>query len=282
MRASIRDAIGRFIERDGTTHVRAFAYQSVFVVVSGFIGLVGLAGVLDWPELRATVQEQATSIAPGPASRLLQEAAQRGASGSTSAAVIGLAAALTAGTLAMAQLQRSANRLCDVTDDGPALRRYLLAFVLAGTAGVLLVVGGLVLGAGRSIATGVGLDASAAMAWSIARWPIGLATAGAGILVLYRVLTPGKPSGRDVFAGTLVALSLWAVFTTFLGVYLSLSSQPSRTYGPLLAVIALLLWSALTSLALHLGIAVIAARTRGPAERTVRVPESAQVSRRVF
>jgi hypothetical protein len=37
-----RSSVKRFREADGTSHVRALAYQSMFVLLSGFIGLVGL------------------------------------------------------------------------------------------------------------------------------------------------------------------------------------------------------------------------------------------------
>jgi uncharacterized BrkB/YihY/UPF0761 family membrane protein len=46
------------------------------------------------------------------------------------------------------------------------------------------------------------------------------------------------------------------VFSLALGLYFSVSS--SAAYGSLLSVIALLLWSSLSSLALHLGLAVTA------------------------
>ncbi len=75
------DVIRRFRDADGTSHARALAYQTVFITLSGFIGLVGLASVLGLGEIRRTVQHLATSVAPGPSSRLLQEAAQQGASG---------------------------------------------------------------------------------------------------------------------------------------------------------------------------------------------------------
>jgi uncharacterized BrkB/YihY/UPF0761 family membrane protein len=274
-----RDAVARFIEHDGTSHARALAYQSAFVLMSGFIGLIGLASVLNWAQLRATVEAQAERLAPGPGAALLQEAAQHGASGAGTAALVGIVAALAGGTLAMAQLERSANRLSDIDRDRPALSRYVLSFVLAISAGAPLVIGGLIVGSGKSIAHGAGLEGAAATAWSIARWPLGAAIAGAGIFVLYRVLVPGRPSTRDLVVGTGVALALWVTFTALLGLYLSLGSQSSHTYGPLLAVIALLLWSALTSLALHLGIALIAERTQASGDRTVRLPDSATTGR---
>jgi uncharacterized BrkB/YihY/UPF0761 family membrane protein len=273
------DAVTRFIEHDGTSHARALAYQFAFVLMSGFIGLIGLASVLNWAQLRATVEEQAERLAPGPGARLLQEAAQHGASGAGTAAFVGILAAMTGGTLAMAQLERSANRLSDVDRDRPALARYVLSLGLAVSSGALLVIGGLIVGSGKSIAHGAGFEGAAATVWSIARWPLGAATAGAGIFVLYRVLVPGRPSTRDLMVGSAVALALWVAFTAALGLYLSVGSQSSHSYGPLLAVIALLLWSALTSLALHLGIAVIAERTHASGDRTLRLPDSATTGR---
>jgi YihY family inner membrane protein len=276
-----RAVVHRFREADGTSHVRALAYQSAFVMISGFIGVVGLASVLGWSALRATVRELATRVAPGSSGRLLQEAVQQGSSGGTTATVIGLGAALVAGTLAMAQVERSAARLHDVTRDRPVVQRYALAAALAITAGVLLVVGGLVIGAGTSIATGVGWSGDAETVWAVVRWPIGLAIAGAGIALVYRAVVPGTAAARSILTGTAVALVLWAAFTALLGLYLSIGSTSSRTYGPLLSVIAMLLWAAATSLALHLGLAVIAEHrsAASPGQDRVDVPESSVMSR---
>ena len=146
-----RSSAKRFREADGTSHVRALAYQSMFVLLSGFIGLVGLASAFDLPRVRAIVEQMADTLAPGPSGRLLREAARQGANGGTTAMVLGLLAALLAGTLAMAQVERSANRLAGGSEDRPPARRYGVAFVLALSAGVLLAAGGLALAGGRAI-----------------------------------------------------------------------------------------------------------------------------------
>lgn len=263
----IREIAARLRQADGTSHVRALAYQSAFVMMSGFVGLIGLSTVLGLEQLRATVQELSASLLPGEAGRLLQETVQRGANGGATAAVVGLGAALTSGTLAMAQLLRSAERLHGIQDDGELLRRYGRALLLALTAGVALVLGGLAIGAGRSIATGLGFEGGAATAWEFARWPIGLALVAAAIALIVRVASPGKPSRRDILAGSSAAVILWVAFTALLGVYLSIGSDSQSAYGPLLSVIALLLWAAATSLALHLGLALVAER-RSPAPST--------------
>jgi YihY family inner membrane protein len=244
-------------EADGLSHVRALAFQSMFVLLSGFIGLVGLASAFDLPRVRGIVEEMAATLSPGPSGRLLQEAARQGATGGTTALVFGLLAALVAGTLAMAQVERSANRLAGRSEDRPVWQRYGVAFTLAVSAGVLLAAGGLALVGGRAISRGLGWEGTALTVWNVARWPVGVAVAAVGIYVLFRTAPRERVgSSAALAAGTTVAVVLWFVFSLALGLYFSVSS--SAAYGSLLSVIALLLWSSLSSLALHLGLAVTA------------------------
>lgn len=276
--STIVGATRRLSEADGTSHVRALAYQSAFVMISGFVGLVGLASLLDWEQLRTIVQEMALRVTPGSSGRLLQEAARQGSEGGATAAVIGLGAALVSGTLAMAQIERSAHRLHDISVDPPALRRYGRALVLAVTAGSALVAGGVTIGGGRSIATGFGWQGSAATVWEVARWPLGFALAGGAIAVILWVVSPGRPPAGDLGAGVLTSLVMWAVFTALLGAYLAVSADSDNPYGSLLTVIAMLLWSAATSLALHLGLSVVAQRSGAvQPDGRIRLPESSPV-----
>lgn len=265
----------RFVDADGTTHVRALAYESILIVLSGFIAVIGLASLLDAEWFRGGVVELGRAIAPGPAGRLVGEAAERGGHAGTSAAVFGLAAAFATGTLAMAQVERSANRIAGISEDRPPVRRYVVAALLAATVGVLLGLGGLLLGAGRAIASGVGWADEAETVWSIARWPIGLIGVALAVSLLFRV-APRRPLGppRAILAGSLVAVVLWASFTALLSIYFSI--QTGSAYGSLLSIVALLIWSMLTSLALHLGLAtaceLAAPRHRdGTGARTTRV-----------
>lgn len=267
-----KETMERFRDADGASHARALAYQFAFVMLSGFIGLVGLASVLDIGAVRRTVQSMATTISPGPSGRLLEEAARQGAQGAGTAALFGLGAALVAGTLAMAQAQRSANRMLGDDDDGPRAEHYGRALALAISAGLLLIVGGLVLIGGASLAKGFGWTGSAGDAWNVLRWPIGIAIVAGGLFLLFRRAprrTLEDPGAR--IAGAAVAVALWIVFSLLLSLYFAVGAG-SRTYGPLLAVIALLLFAGATSLALHLGFAMTA--TLVGASSTVRVPES--------
>ncbi|MQB01732.1 MAG: hypothetical protein GEU78_15830 [Actinobacteria bacterium] len=270
-----RSSVKRFGEADGTSHVRAVAYQSMFVLLAGFIGLVGLASAFDLSRVRGIVEQMADTLSPGPSGQLLGEAARQGAEGGTAAMVFGLLAALLAGTLAMAQVERSANRLAGRPDDRPFAKRYGIAFVLALSAGVLLAAGGLALAGGRAVSEGLGWEDAALTVWSVARWPLGVAVAAVGIYLLFRTAPRERIKSRAALAaGTATAVALWFLFSLVLGLYFSLSSNAA--YGPLLSVIALLLWSSLSSLALHLGLAVTVELAIGESrsERIVRLPES--------
>jgi uncharacterized BrkB/YihY/UPF0761 family membrane protein len=264
-----RAAIDRFRAADGASHTRALAFQTMFVAISGFIGFIGLVSVLHLPALRATVTSLASRLAPGPSGKLLQEAAKQGATSGGTAMFFGLAAALVAATLAMIQVERSANRLWGLREDRPTGQRIGRALVLAVSAGILLAIGGLVLGAGRSIGHGAGWTGTAGTIWAVLRWPLGILIAAAGTYLVFRWAPRERArSQRAEVVGAAVALALWVIFTALLGVSLSMGSS-SATYGPLLAIVALLLWSALSSLALHLGLAVTAA-TDGASGEPVR------------
>lgn len=248
------DALERFVEADGATHVRALAFESAFLILSGYIGVVGLASVLDAEVVRGVVQQLGRTISPGPAGRLLVEAAEQGVKGGATAAIVGLAAALGSGTLAMAQVERSANRLAGSNEDRPVVRRYVVAVALAATVGLLFLLGALMLGGGRALPSGLGWTDEFARVWSFVRWPVGVAIVALAVTLLYR-FAPRARLGprRAVVGGSVVAVIMWVAFTGLLSLYFSFSS--SSPYGPLLAIIALLVWSMLSSLALHLGIA---------------------------
>jgi membrane protein len=201
----------------------------------------------------------ARSFAPGESGRLLQETIRQGSSEGATAAVVGLIAASTAGTLALAQLERSANRLAGSNDDRPGVRRYLVAARLALTVGVLLVVGTLVAIGGGAVSRGFGWTGTVETTWGIARWPIGAALVLLATYLLFRRVPRERVGARgEVFGGALVSLALWIAFSAVLALYFAVRSDAGENpYGPLLAVIALLLWSMLSSLAFHLGMSTV-------------------------
>jgi YihY family inner membrane protein len=251
-------AVHRFIEADGTSHTRALGYQTFLMVLSGFIGLIGLASSLHVAELRSIVEHLAIRLAPGPSGRLLRSAAQQGAHGGTTALVVGLGAAVGTGTLAMSQIQRSANRFYGLGDDPPPLKKYGVALLLVLSVGVLLAMGGLLMASGEAIGGGFGWSGGARTVFDVVRWILGPLMVLGATWLLFRIAPHERwTSPAAQLAGVLVAVVLWIVFT--LGLALDLSTTTSsRTYGSLLSIVGLLVWSGLSALALHLGLATTA------------------------
>jgi YihY family inner membrane protein len=274
--------IRRFLRADGMSHSRALAYETMLVVFSGFIGLLGVASLLDFEQIRGTVTELGRALSPGPSGELFRDAAASGARHATTAAAVGLAGAAFAGTIAMAEIERTGNRIAGLERDRRLVFRYVMAFVLAVTVGLVFVAGGMALGAGRAIPTGFGWSDELRGVWSVVRWPAGVLVIGVAILLLFRFAPKARlGSMRSLLAGTVVALVLWVAFTGLLSLYFSLASD-SSPYGPLLSIIALMLWSMLGSLALATGMATAAELSearRPPEEKPVTPPGSPERDR---
>src|SRR5262245_41760051 len=185
----------------------------MLVMISGFIGLLGLASLLNVEEIRGVVLELGRGLAPGPSGELLQEAARSGARHATTAAIFGLAAAAIGGTIALAQVERTGNRLAGSDRDRRLVPRWVIAFVLALTVGLVFAAGGMALGAGRAIPTGTGWSDELRGAWSVARWPVGVIVVSLAILLMFR-FAPRSRLGpwRSLISGTVVAVVLWVGF----------------------------------------------------------------------
>jgi uncharacterized BrkB/YihY/UPF0761 family membrane protein len=271
------DVVRRLRAADGTSHVRALAYQTMFVILSGFVGLIGLARVLDIEQLRGVVTQFARSLMPGPSSRVIEQALQQGAQRGATAAVIGLGAAVGAGTFAMAQLERSANRLAMSDEDRPGVRRYAAAAILSVSVGTLFLLAALLLAGGGALARGLGWGEGVVTTWTVLRWPLGLVLVVAAVAAAFRFAPRERLRSRGlVTAGTVVAAVSWAGFTALLAGYFAIRGDGDDPYGPLLGIIALLLWSMLTSLALHLGLATSYELERAHAgeDEVVTLPEA--------
>jgi YihY family inner membrane protein len=169
-------------------------------------------------------------------------------------------AALASATVAMGQIERGANRLYGVEQDRPTADKYWNGFKLACTAGVLTVVAFLLIVGGTDVARAVGLSGVVETLWTLARWPLSIAFVIVAFALLFRAAPRRhQPSWSWLAVGSGMSVLLWFIFTGLLALYLDASSGTfGRTYGPLTGIIAILIWSFLTSLAIYLGLAFAA------------------------
>jgi uncharacterized BrkB/YihY/UPF0761 family membrane protein len=54
----------RFRDADGSSHTRSLSFASMFVLLSGFIGLLGLASAANLRSIRGVVQQLARTLSP--------------------------------------------------------------------------------------------------------------------------------------------------------------------------------------------------------------------------
>jgi len=271
------DAITRFRAADGFSHSRALAFQICLTLLPAIIAIVGLAATLDQESFARVVRETIAELAPGAVGDILTEALQQGTrsvrreTGETALAA-GFVAALIAGTAALAQVERGANRIYGVERDRPFLRKYLLGMVLAVTAGTLALLSLVVLVAGTAVKDAAGWSDGFDTAWAVARWPLGLACVVGAVSLLFEVSPYRRqPEASWLAFGGGVAVVLWLIFMGVLKVYVDATESFGSTYGPVAGTIGLLLWAFLTSVALFGGLAFAAqleaVRAGAPAPR---------------
>ena len=279
-RRLIFDSVARFRAADGFSHSRALAFQVTLTLLPALIAVVGLAEALGQETFRRVVQETINALAPGAAGEILTEALRQGTSSAAqesgeTALVAGFIAAVTAGTAAMAQVERGANRIYGVERDRPFVRKYATALLLALSAGLLGLLSLVLLVGGAAMRDAFDLSETFDLVWTIARWPVGLAfVVGSASLLFEYSPRRRQPEPSWLAFGAAVAALLWLLFMALLALYIEATDSFGATYGPLAGTIGVLLWTFLTSIALFLGLAFAAqleaVRAGVPVPRTDR------------
>jgi YihY family inner membrane protein len=260
------DAFVRFRYGDGFTNSRALALQGCLAVVPFLLALTGLAADVDAEGPARVIAATVQAVTPGAG----QQDALAGAFTEDSsedagevALAFGLVFALASMTAAMGQIERGLNRIYGIRRDRPALSKYGRAAVLTALLAAPVGLGFLLLVTGGPFADAMveeyGWSTTAASAWAVARWPVGILLVMTTIAVLLdHAPRRRQPSLSWLALGSGVAMLLSTVATGGLALYVSLSESFGDVYGPLAGVFALLLWALLSSIALFYGAAVCA------------------------
>ena len=258
----VRDAFKRMRWADGFSHARSVAFLLSLLFIEGVIALVGLASVLSSGGLSDAIVRGLKTAVPGPAGSVLTEAvaqAHRAGTGTRFVALwLGVAAAVVTGTTLLGQFERGMNRVYGVEKDRPSVRKYANAFLLLCSAGLLAGLGFACIALGRAVGAAFGNDAWATV-WNVARWPVGLVLIMASIALIFaRAPRRHQPGWSWLAFGAFLAMALWAAVTLGLDLFFSVSSTFGQTYGPLAGIVALLLWSYASAMAVFFGVAVSA------------------------
>jgi YihY family inner membrane protein len=262
----VRDAFVRFRYGDGFSHSRALGFQLCLAIVPFLIALSGLATDLGAEEGGRIVADTVLALTPGASEGLVTDLLMeddRTEDAGELALALGLLTGLIALTTAMSQIERGANRIYGVERDRPVLLKYARAAVLTLLAGVPALVGFLLLVAGGPMGDSVqrhfAWGGTAHTVWDIVRWPLSLVLTVGAVGLLFRHAPRRRQPGLSwLLVGAALSTALWWLASLLLAGYVRLSDGFGATYGPLTAMMALLLWANLTGIALFLGLAFAA------------------------
>ncbi|MFE5677587.1 YihY/virulence factor BrkB family protein [Streptomyces erythrochromogenes] len=262
-----RDSFVRFRYADGFSHSRALALQTVLSIVPLAIAAIGLSSVLHTEDIGRVAELTISRLTSGPSQEMvdeaLRESRRHAGDGGQAALWLGLLFSLVNVTTSLCQVERGANRIYGNERDRPFLRKYARGLVMAVLAGLPLGLSFIltVLGSDltRAFAEVYHLGPATIRAWDVLRWPVGVLLAVLATSAIFR-LSPrrAQPGYTWLAFGAVVHLVLWLGATSALSLYVGASSSFTSVYGPLSAIMSLLLWSYLTSLALFLGLSFAA------------------------
>ena len=247
---------------DGFSHARSLAYATSLVFVQAIIAVVGLASAYGSGSFSRVIVRTLKAAVPGPGGKLLTQAVTQahraGASHRYAGLIFGLVGTLVTGSTLLGQLERGLNRIYGVEQDRPTLKKYGLALALTVTSGVFIVAAFAFLAFGHTIGNSID-NSTVNRAWDLLRWPAAVVLVTLAMTVLFR-WSPSRrqPALSWLAFGSVVAAFLWIVVTAGLGAFFSLSKSFGQTYGPLAGIVALLLWSLLSAVAVLFGGAVTA------------------------
>ena len=288
--ALVKNSFVRFRYGDGFSHARALGFQLVLSLIPLGIAFIGLSSTVSADTAAQVLREVLLRITPGSTDEVVRQTLEKGqaSTGHGELALwLGLGAALLALTASMGQIERGTNRIYGIQRDRPALRKYGRAALMAVSAGLMSLLGFLVVVAGgivgEVLARTYGWSETQQAVWTVARFPVGILLALAAFtLLIERSPRRRQPGWSWIAIGAGVSLTLWVLLTYLLSLYVQTSGTFGSTYGPLTGVMALRLWAQLTSIALFLGVAFCAqleAVRAGGADPERGDPEAAPVRR---
>ena len=251
-----------FMNNNATMLASALAYSSFFALPSVLLVTVGVFTLVAGPGTIQTLMTHFSTVMPAQATDLLSSSLKNLDAHPASSVVmtaVGFVLALWSTTGAMNAYMLAINLAFGRKDTRSFVRKRIVALEMVVALGFAFVLVAVLLIFGPEIEHVIASHLGAAGAvlnwvWWVVQWPIllgGLLAAFATLLYLgpdtehkyWRLLTPGS----------LVAALLWIAVSGLFGVYTSMFASYNKTWGALSAVIVMLTWLWLTSMALLFG-----------------------------
>jgi membrane protein len=251
----------RMLADNMTMIASALAYNSFFAIPSVLLAAVGLFTLLAGASAINTLIAHLSRFMPAQATQLihgsLSRLEQRPSTG-LAITIIGFALAIWSMTGAMTTFMSALNVAYERKDQRGFVKKRVraLAMVLCIGIAFVLVAGLLIFGPSIETALGhaLGIQSTLTYVWWAAQWPILIV----GLLAVFATLLwlgpdADHPRWKFLTAGSVIAVVIWLLASGAFAVYTSRFGSYNKTWGSLSAVIIMLTWLWLTSLALLFG-----------------------------
>jgi len=265
----------------------ALAYYAFLAIPSALLVTVGVFSLVATPETVSSLVDTAGKVMPAEATKLLGDSLTRMTTEQAAAKTaigVGVLLALWAVGGAMQNVIWALNLAYGREESRGFVRRRLASWAMAFFVflAFVLTFGLLVLGPKLDdwIGSAVGAEGLVHIVWWIAEWPLllgGLLLAFAA--VLYLGPNVEHPRWRFLTFGAIFAVVVWLAASGAFAFYVSRFDSYNKAWGSLSAVVIMLTWLWLSSLALLLGASINAEAERSrelrrgePAERGLTAP----------
>ncbi len=280
--AILKRSVKEFNRDHMTSIAAALAYYAFLAIPSALLLAVGLFSLVASPQAITTLIDKLHRIMPGQATTLLEGSLrnmmQNRGTGLT-VLIVGAVLAVWSLTGAMQNVMWAANVAYDREESRGFVRRRITALwmVVFALLGALLAFGVLVLGPPLStwIGNALGAQSLVKIIWYVAEWPLLLG----GLLVAFAGLTYYAPNVKHprwqfLSFGAVTAIVIWLAASGAFAFYVGTFGSYNKTWGSLAAVVIMLTWLWLSSVALLLGAEINAEAERA---RELRRGEPAEV-----
>jgi membrane protein len=260
----LADLLKRTFEEAWKDHLDAFAgnltYKGLFALFPFSVFLLSLIGLFGVPQLLDTLFNRASAVMPDGAATFLEDqllglAASKALGAFTVGAIVSLLLALWGVSGAFRSVMDAMNAIYEVEEARPRWKRYLLSVVLSlGTAALLLFALALIVFGpqlGAAFGETVGLGSVFRLVWNVVQWPVLFCEVLLAFSLVYYFAPDVEQRFRWVSLGTIIAVTLWIVFSVLFALYINNFGSYNATYGSLAGVAIFLFyiyWSALIML----------------------------------
>jgi len=261
--AALKGAAKRMLDHNMMMIASALAYSVFFAIPAVLLLAVGLFTLIAGPGTIDSLIQRFGHVMPSQATQLLSGSLHRldqHPSTSIVITIVGLVLAVWSVTGAMNSFMTAVNMAYGCKDSRKFLKKRGIALLMAGCICVAFVLVAVLLMFGpqieKWIGSAIGHSSLVGYLWWIAQWPIlvvGLLAAFATILYLGPNLAVEKRHWKLITPGAVVAVVAWLAVSGLFAVYTSKFGSYNKTWGSLSAVIVMLTWLWLSSLALLFG-----------------------------